>query len=61
MYVYDKYVLSVVLRMTVVSDETCREIETRILCSVTFSSESLDIYVIIWKDMAESHKPQMAI
>jgi hypothetical protein len=36
------------------------EIKTGILCSITFF-ENVDVYVIIWKNIVEPDRPQMAI
>ena len=46
---------SVLLRMRNVSDKSCRGTKTHILYSVTFSEE------IMWKNMVEPNRPQMAI
>jgi len=46
------------LRIRNVSDKSCRE-KTRIPCSVTFS-ESLAVYEIVWKNVVEPDRAQMA-
>jgi hypothetical protein len=51
---------SVLLRMRNVSDKSCREIKAHILCSTTFP-ENLAVYEIMWKNMVDPDRPQMAI
>jgi hypothetical protein len=41
--------------------EVVEKIKTHILCSVTFFFENPTVYEIMWKNMAEPDRPQMAI
>ena len=53
---------SVLLRMTNVSQEGCREIQkTRFKFSNLFFPENRVVYEIMWKSTVESDRPQMTI
>jgi len=56
MYVYDISLSR--LRIRNISDKCCRE-KTRIRCSLTFS-ERLAVYEIMWKNVVEPDRAQMA-
>ena len=42
------------------SDKSCREMKTHILCSITFF-ETHAIYEIMWENIVELGRPQMRI
>jgi hypothetical protein len=44
-----------------VSEKVVEKIETHILCSVTFFSENLAIYEVMWNNMVQPDRPQIAI
>jgi len=43
------------------STNVAEKIETHILCSVTYFFENRAVYEIMWKNVAERGRPQMAI
>jgi ribosomal protein S26 len=43
-----------------VSDKSCTEIKTHILCSVTFP-QNRAVDEMMWKNMVETEKPQMTV
>jgi len=53
-----QYTSLIILRMRNVSDKSCREINTHILCSVTPPNA---VYEIMWPDILERDKLQMTI
>jgi hypothetical protein len=44
-----------------VSDKSCIEIKTHMLCSITFFLENLVIDELMWKNIVELDRPQMTI
>jgi len=52
---------SILLRIRIVADKSCRENETHILCSETFSSENRAVYKITWKNTVLPARPQVTI
>ena len=44
-----------------VSDRSCIEDQTHILYSVTFFSETLAVFKIMWKNMTALERPQMTL
>jgi hypothetical protein len=52
---------SIRLRIRNVSDKCCREKQNTHLCPITLIFESLAVYEIMWKHVAEPGRPQMTI
>jgi hypothetical protein len=50
----------ILLRMRSVSDKVVEKIKTHILYSIAFS-ENRAVYEIMWQNMVEPDRPQMAI
>jgi hypothetical protein len=44
-----------------VSEESFRENQNARFCSITFFSENLDVYDIMWKNVVEPDRPRMTI
>jgi hypothetical protein len=51
----------ILLRMRNVSEKVVEKIKTYILCSVTPYSKIMFFYEIMWKNMVQPDRPQMAI
>ena len=51
---------SFLLRMRNVSDKVVQKPKTNILCSATFFFENRAVYEIMWNNIAETDRPQMA-
>ena len=52
---------SVILRTNSVPEKVVQKIETRVLCSTTFSPENRAVYEIMWENMVEPDRPHMTI
>jgi hypothetical protein len=52
---------SVILRMRNVSDKSCRENQNTFCVQLLFFFENRAVYVIMWKNIVERGRPQMAI
>jgi hypothetical protein len=50
-----------VLRTSDVSDKIYRENQNAISCSIIFFSENPAVYEIMWKNMVEPDRPQVAM
>jgi hypothetical protein len=44
-----------------IADKIVEKFKTHILCSITFFSKKVAVYEIMWKNMLQPDRPQMAI
>ena len=51
----------VLLRMRDVADESCREYQNTVSCTITFFFENLAFYEVMWKNTVELSRPHMTI